>query len=280
MPPLIVTVANAHPVVQFDPASDSTDTSLHPGSNRSLLIHDQRVFDLGVICETCSFLYQRLHTPPRSLTPTLLADLLNHGITTIAPSLIETLTPLLPSGTYHIGLFSESPIFIAQPAGHSSTVGYGEVHTPFYRLPAQHVDAHGLIEQAIVPLFSPTQLDPQRVQFYKQQLQNGQLSTALAISIVEGKHVMGGNSYQAPDCLSVMHFLLDGHHKLAAASQTGQSLSILSFLYRYRWASIVTTHPHEPSLTQVLLERYYGGVPPRDQPKRRRSRAGAAQKNP
>ena len=81
--------------------------------------------------------------------------------------------------------------------------------------------------------------------------------TALAITIAEGKHFMSGSGYDAPDAISLMHFLIDGHHKIYAASQLNKPITLLSFLYNYIGASIVYTHPHDPDLQQRMFDLYY-----------------------
>ena len=68
---------------------------------------------------------------------------------------------------------------------------------------------------------------------------------------------MSGSGYELPDAISVMHFLIDGHHKIYAASQLNKPITLLSFLYNYIGASITCTHQHDPDLHQTMFDLYY-----------------------
>ena len=57
------------------------------------------------------------------------------------------------------------------------------------------------------------------------EFESGHNPTALALSIYDSRAPMG-RYYQN----ALAHFLLDGHHKVMAASQLSRPISILSFL--------------------------------------------------
>jgi len=71
------------------------------------------------------------------------------------------------------------------------------------------------------------------VEAYKQALRTKGSGTAVAIAVldVRGPATLADESEPDPKehwCLT--HYLLDGHHKLHAASEAGKPLSLLSFL--------------------------------------------------
>jgi hypothetical protein len=247
-----IVVNNPQPVLQFEISTEKlTSTSV-----RYLTVQGQHVFDLSIACGTCSFIYSRLKevTP---LPPNQLALLLHDGLQVVDDSIIHTVEKILPSGNYRIGLITIVPEYFVPAKNKPGYVGYGDVKMPFYRAGKDKVDEHGEIQQAIVPLFSPQSLKKIMVEEYKKRLQDGKKPTAFAISIAEGKHFMSGSGYESPDCISLMHFLIDGHHKVHAASQTGRPITLLSFLYDYNAAGLITTHDHNPPMMDVMFERYY-----------------------
>ena len=244
-----IEVNNPNSVLNFELSTDKPTST----SSRFLTVHGQQVFDLGIICETCSFLYTRLAEISLPLQPKELSSLLRDGLDNVDEAILETIKMLLPNGQYAIGLITLVPEFIES----SGLVGYGSVETPFYFAGTEKIDEHGEIQQAIVPLFSPKSLKDNVVEEYKMHLHEGNRPTGLAISIAEGKHFMSGSGYESPDCISLMHFLIDGHHKVHAASKAKQPITLLSFLFNYEWAGLTTTHQHNPPMLDVMFDRYY-----------------------
>jgi hypothetical protein len=249
-----IKVNNPQPILQFEIEPEPITST----STRYLAVQGQRVYDLSIVCGTCAFIYSRVKETT-SLPPNDLSFLLRDGLKSIDSLVIEMVKEILPSGNYAIGLITIQPVYISPQKVHDPAgwVGYGEVQAPFYQCGQEKVDDHGEIRQAIVPLFSPKSLKKDTVEKYKKSLQQGSTPTALAISIAEGKHTMMGSGYEAPDCISLMHFLIDGHHKVYAASQTGKPITLLSFLYDYNAAGLITTHKHAPSMMDVMFDRYY-----------------------
>jgi hypothetical protein len=86
-------------------------------------------------------------------------------------------------------------------------------------------------------MFPKNYLRAEAINLYKDALSQGDLPTALAVSVLDVKQPSfwdGNPDVNEHWCLS--HYLLDGHHKMYAASELGVPVSILSFL-AYRRAS-------------------------------------------
>jgi hypothetical protein len=79
--------------------------------------------------------------------------------------------------------------------------------------------------ELILPCVAETALDATRVADYREQIQQGQTPTALALSFND-ERAPSGRCVQS----ALVHMLLDGHHKIMAASQLGQPIQVLSFL--------------------------------------------------
>lgn len=247
-----IKIDNPQPILQFELSTERPTRT----STRYLTIQGHRVFDLGIVCETCLFIYSRIEEPT-PLPPNQLASLLHDGLEIVDEAIVQTVEKILPSGHYTIGLITLIPEYVIPVQSQLEFVGYGDVRTPFYQAGNDKVDEHGEIQQAIVPLFSPKSLKKNVVEEYEKRMYEGARPTALAISIVEGKHMMSGGGYEAPDCISLMHFLIDGHHKVHAASKTRQPMTLLSFLFNYEWAGLTATHEHNPPMMEVMFDRYY-----------------------
>jgi hypothetical protein len=122
--------------------------------------------------------------------------------------------------------------------------------TEYYRTdPIGMTNSRALFE-FIVPMFPESSLDGDAVHSYKASLAGGTIPTALALSVLDVKQP----AEWEPDseinehwCLS--HYLLDGHHKMLAASELGLPISILSFLAVEQG---VSTREQIEELIQVL----------------------------
>lgn len=165
--------------------------------------------------------FQTLHDQNLPLTPRQLSTQLEAGLTTVSQAIIDTVVVLLPKGRYRVNLVTVTPTLIAQgnlPRGVSCEADY------FWLCGLQTTDQRADYE-LVLPLVPPSELMPDRVAFYQTQLTHGDTPTALALSMYDGRAPMGIYSQTA-----LVHFLLDGHHKMMAASQSAKPLSILSFL--------------------------------------------------
>jgi hypothetical protein len=83
----------------------------------------------------------------------------------------------------------------------------------------------------IIPLTDHHLLDAETVEFYRDRFMGGAESTALSISVldIKGPATWEGNpTVNEHWCLA--HYLLDGHHKIHAASLAGKPITLLSFL--------------------------------------------------
>jgi hypothetical protein len=72
----------------------------------------------------------------------------------------------------------------------------------------------------------PTWNDRDRVAGYEEQIRDGARPTVLALSILD--HTQPFDSFDAHTGL--MHFVLDGHHKIEAAARLGVEITVLSLL--------------------------------------------------
>lgn len=77
-----------------------------------------------------------------------------------------------------------------------------------------------------IPMLPRERLAPERLHHYRALLVNGAAPTAVALSILDVKQYY--DSDRPHYCLA--HYILDGHHKMEAAADTGRPISMVSFL--------------------------------------------------
>ena len=105
---------------------------------------------------------------------------------------------------------------------------------PYYRAGQRSIifdrgrldSAIGRLFQFIVPMFPEQGLDHARIAHYKNMITAGAVPTAVAISVLDVKGpAMGGVDHW---CFA--HYLIDGHHKIAATASAGSPLTIITFV--------------------------------------------------
>ena len=255
------TINNPDPVIEF---LDMVGASPYEKDARQVRVRGLTAYNLGTMCDTCPFLVEQVANITPSLSGKMISNMLRSGLTSISRDLVDSISTLLPSGEYAVAMLSTLPKFIEikKWAAKRKTnlgyhAGYGYIRSDFFAGKKIQVDPFGYVEESILPLYSPHLLDKKTIDQFKHQLKKGGRPTALAVTIVDGKHSMSGDSYSAPDHFNLMHFLLDGHHKVMAAYKIGREIDILSFL-RITGSGAPTAHNHTPSMMESILATFYG----------------------
>jgi hypothetical protein len=184
-------------------------------------IHGEPLYLISNACGTCSAIFQRVHDQGLPLTPRQLSAQLEAGLTSIPQAIIDTVAVLLPRGNYRISLLTFTPSLIMkgnQPYGVGCEADY------FWLWDLRTTERSADYEIAL-PLVPYSELNADRVAFYQAKVASGKIPTALALSLYDGRAPMGRYSQTA-----LAHFLLDGHHKMLAASQLSRPITLLSFL--------------------------------------------------
>ena len=217
-----------------------------PGFNRYLMLKGRRAFEIGNICDTCTFLFQRLDGANEKVSPGL-GTSLRRGVTNLNDELIGTASQALPEGRYRATLIELTPNLVKprDPAdyfAHEQIELWGvdsfwnlphDPRTEYYRVASTppRIGREGALFEFVVPMMPSNWLDPETIARYEMQLSGGGLPAALAISVLDVKQPAvwdGEPTVTAHYCLT--HYLLDGHHKMLAAARTQRPLRLLSFL--------------------------------------------------
>jgi hypothetical protein len=205
-----------------------------------ITIDGKRAYNCGNHCTTCAFFFQRLEGATKSLNPAGFQHALSEGISAVAEEHAELLKDLLPVGRFEILLFAGVPKLVT-PGGESDYFCREQLElwgpdaercqTPYYRLGDTDLADGERVFEFIIPMLREGSLDQNRVQEFCAQIERGARPTALALSILYGKQPAcwdGEPAVTFHHCLA--HYLLDGHHKVFAASQVGKPIGLMSAL--------------------------------------------------
>ena len=213
--------------------------------DRYIALDGKRAFHIGNICGTCSFFFQRLGGANRSISVAELVSELNIGVVSLGHPLLNVLKQILPDGRYRPVLLSIVPRLVVpgSPSDYFAAEQielfgldpfWGLPHDPrteYYRLDSRLVGAGQALYEFLVPTFPRGWLKREQVDSYSAVLEKGGRPTAVAVGVLDVKEpaeVAGDPDITSHWCFA--NYLLDGHHKVFAASQAGLPCSLLSFV--------------------------------------------------
>jgi len=209
---------------------------------RRLTLRGVPVFELGLWCGTCPAIFQRL-SEPESADLGVANGKLNSGLAAIDDGVLRAYGRALPKSQYTSLLLDVSPQLVSpgdtsdyfsheQVAtwGVDSAVGAPENPiTPYYRTFETPVGERGHLYEFVVPMVPPAWNANQRVADYGDPIEDA-VPTAVAYSLLDVVQpaMDEGDDYYEHWVLT--HFLLDGHHKVEAASAAGRPVRLLSLI--------------------------------------------------
>jgi hypothetical protein len=218
------------------------------GWSRYLTLDGRRAFLIGGRCDTCEFLFERLDGANDKVEIEETTAALRTGVVSLSDPVVGRLASGLPEGEYltclldvDVGLvrpgdpadyFAQEQIAVWGLDGFWGLPHHPKV--PYYRAGVvDGIDERATLYQFVVPLFPDNWLDPSVVATYAERLEGAHHPTAVAIAVLDVR----GPAWPRPGstdhprthwCLA--HYLLDGHHKLLAASRAGRPARLVSFL--------------------------------------------------
>ena len=215
--------------------------------DRFLTIDGKKAYNFGNVCGTCAFLFERLEGANQGIDTKAIISELNEGFSRIQVPVINALKLLLPNGSYKILLQTIEPHLI-QPGKpgdyfYEEQVNiwgidgfWGISHHPkteYYRLKTLPISEISGLFEFLIPMYPKNWLSDNRITEYKSILQLEKHPTAISLSILDVKQPacwddsMDG---KITDHWCLAHNLIDGHHKVFAASQENRPITLLSFL--------------------------------------------------
>jgi hypothetical protein len=211
---------------------------------RLMWLGDKPAFELSFWCGTCPLLFERLAGANDTLSLTELQERLAEGLDDIDAAVLTIFADLLPVARYLPMLLRLTPRLVmpstdadyfareqVETWGINGFWGLPEYpRTPYYRTFETAVAADAHLYEFIVPMVPPSWNDRDRVERFASQLAESDRPTAIAISVLD---VAAPATDQTPDYYehwALMHFVLDGHHKLEAAATAALPLRLLSLV--------------------------------------------------
>jgi hypothetical protein len=214
-------------------------------NGRFLVVAGERAYYLGTACDTCPLLFERLPGANRKVSPTAVSDRLRAGLQRLDADVLDGLRPAMPAGEYQVSLLQVAPQLVV-PGGPGDYFAvdqltvwgfdpfWGLPHTPrteYYRSLTRQLTETELAFEFVVPMVPHGWLDPGTVDEYSERLKAGDEPTALALSVLEVREpAMESRDPVIRRHWCLVHYLLDGHHKVYAASLSDRPVTLLSFL--------------------------------------------------
>jgi len=213
--------------------------------NRYLTLDHKRAYSLGNNCQTCSFLFERLDGAIRSVEVDQTAEALKAGVSSLSDPLVEEIGTGLPLGEY-MACLAETDLKIVRPGqeqdyfikeqidlwGEDTFWGLPDhPHVPYYRAGDMQLGQDAWLFNFVVPMFPNSWLKEKTLSSFTKQIIEGEHPTAVALSILD---VKGPADWEGEKDITehwvFTHYLIDGHHKVAAAHAADRSIRLLSYL--------------------------------------------------
>jgi hypothetical protein len=190
---------------------------------RYLEFNGAPIYQMGNDCDTCPLVFEGLTTAELPIAPQDLSERLRAGLQEVNAQTVETVAHILPAGEYIVRLLRFKPTL--RRLNDPNRAPYEKRHRTTYYWEQMEALSSYAYEEIALPLVLENQLKRSSIEDYKSRLQEGESPTALALSIVDVRH-----PHSRWFEWTLAHFLLDGHHKMMAASELGAPISLLSFL--------------------------------------------------
>jgi len=223
-----------------------------------LTVDGKRIFEYGCPCGTCGIVFRKVGSTTHQVTDTEAVQLLG-ALDVIPPdSVIKRLARVLEPGQYH-PVIIEGPVLSVEPKTSNdyfatdavrlfgSELAHDESADPgvaYYRFgldfelertgraTGQH---KALVTAVAMPLHDPSQLNRDRIEFWKRQHDAGVKLTAFAVSVVDNQSPAmdpADPNYKYEEQFLLANCILDGHHRIQAAAELGVAVRILSLVRR------------------------------------------------
>ncbi len=240
-----MTVVDSDSPLGFETAGDES----WPVWYRYLTIHGKRAYELGNVCSTCAFFFERMDGANDKAEVNELITRLAQGLATDEQDAVARIANMVPQGDYVVNMLEVTPsavtvgteddYFISeQQETWGSNFFGGTPHdpkVPYYRSGTRVIGATEKLFEFLIPMYPRSWLNQEQIDNYRKAVASGLKPTAVSVSLLDVKGPAFAEPGANPEsggwehwCLA--HYILDGHHKIEAAAQEHGTLTLLSFL--------------------------------------------------
>ena len=246
-------------VVSFEPCQTSGPEWEKDYSKwyHHLTIAGERVFEYGCPCGTCGIVFRKigsvayrvsdreavqllgnLDAIPSHETLRTLARVLKPGL--YCPSIVTGTVQLIEPGASNdyfstdvVRLFGLEPPDYTEPSGPRTSYYRFGVDRELERTGRITGPHKALVTAVVMPLHEPSELNRERIEYWKRQYNAGVNITAFAVSVLDNQQPAlspPDDTYPYEEQFLLTICTLDGHHRIQAAAELGVSVRILSLL--------------------------------------------------
>ena len=230
--------------------------------DRFISLDREKMFHIGNICGTCEFFFiKQSKSLEVNFNEKHLIESLNNGNIELTKSTVIELSKIIPNGNYLVLKSTIKPEIVTRESDNnyfkkekretwrdefdeeylkSEESGYNdyyrEAFEDFGKMKNDHKEA---FFNFFVPLYNISELDESRIEFYKSKLSKGEKPIVVSIGVLDVKTseeypLINGEEVN-PEfgthwCLA--NYLIDGHHKIKAASELNQEIDLITFVSR------------------------------------------------
>ncbi|KAA6461810.1 hypothetical protein DYQ86_09150 [Acidobacteria bacterium AB60] len=213
--------------------------------DRFLTIDGKKAYHIGNICQTCNFFFERLGGANTSINVESAVETLALGVRTISDPVVAQIANCLPQDDYLVCLSEAVPNLVFP--GHAGDYFVKEQvalwgidpfynlphdpRVPYYRAGEKNLGSGAMLFHLIIPMFPENWLKRDVVSSYASLIQDGGTPSAVTLSILDVKGPADWEGEIDPTEHWVLsHYVIDGHHKLAAARELEKPLRLLNFI--------------------------------------------------
>jgi hypothetical protein len=233
-----MTTVLVHELMTLGTASARIGVEWQRQPARYLTIDGVPAYQIAYSCGTCGMVLRREPAAPSTSMPaTEVRDHLNAGLDELDGAVIEAFSSQLPRADYLVMLLDVQPQ-LATPGSiddYFTTDGptgwqneefeytLDPANISYYRLGQRSVGEHDHLFEFAVPMTEPASLDETTTTQYANASGH---PTAVAFGLLD----IEGPWFRRERHWGLFHFLLDGHHKTAAAATADTPLRLMTFV--------------------------------------------------
>jgi hypothetical protein len=230
--------------------------------DRFISLDKEKMYHIGNVCETCEFFFiKQSKSLEINFNEKCLIESLNNGKLELTNLTVSELSKIIPNGNYLVLKSTIKPEIVTRESDNNyfkneqrktwrddydeqSVKPEESEYNDYYREPFKDFgkskyDHKEAFFNFFVPLYNTIELNKSRIEYYKSKILDGDKPIAVSIGVLDVKTseeypLINGEEVN-PEfgthwCLA--NYVIDGHHKLKAASELNKEISLITFVSR------------------------------------------------